>query len=165
MKFDDKLNGILDQIDSDKNHAKSSLALDVNNLIATGHYGDIIGGRLQTKPTHVHVISDDMETFHQIQFLKDLAALVRLNPHKNLIEFYGICKSNNFGCYLLFEDVGKSLKTLLIDSRMQAANSNSLTSLSELDVIKMLCELSSAMEFLHKQKVNSDLNSSRNGWK
>lgn len=131
--------------------------LDVNHVIATGHYGDIISGKLQNQPCHVHVISDDMETYHQIQFLKDLAALVRLNSHKNLIEFYGICKSNNW-LYLLFEDVGTSLKITLINSRMTAANSNSLTSLSELFIIQMLCELSSAMEFLHSQKVSKIAN-------
>lgn len=93
-----------------------------------------------------------METYDQIQFLKDFAALLRLNSHKNLIEFYGICKSNNW-LYLLFEDGKTSLKTMLINSRMTAANSGSLTSLTELFMIQILCELSSAMEYIHTQKV------------
>lgn len=48
---------MLDQVDSSKNYARNSLVLDVNNVIATGHYGDIITGKIQTKPSHVHIIS------------------------------------------------------------------------------------------------------------
>lgn len=142
-------------MDLSKNFARNSLVLDVNNVIATGNYGDIITGKIQTKPCHVHIISDDMETYHQIQFLKDFAGLLRLNSHKNLMEFYGICKSNNW-LYLLIEEGHTSMKTMLINSRMNAANSGSLTSLSELFMIQMLCELSSAMEYLHGQQVSDN---------
>lgn len=55
--FDQKLNEILDQIDSDKRHARNAMSLDVNNIIANGQYGDVISGKLNNKPSQVHVVS------------------------------------------------------------------------------------------------------------
>lgn len=48
---------MLDQIDLAKNHARNNLVLDVNNMIAAGQFGDIISGKIEGKPCHVHVIS------------------------------------------------------------------------------------------------------------
>lgn len=98
---------------------------------------------------------DDMEPFHQIQFLKDCASLVKLKYHKNLIEFLGYCKSNNW-LYLIFEEPRQYLKNVLFNSRTtKAMHPTSLTTLSELFVLKMLCEISSAMEFISNQQVIS----------
>lgn len=94
-----------------------------------------------------------METFYQIQFLKDCARLVQLEPHKNLIEFLGYCKSSNL-LYLLLEEPQQYLKNVLVNSRTtQETDPTSLTTLSELFVLKMLCEISSAMEFISNQQV------------
>lgn len=95
-----------------------------------------------------------MEPLDQNQFLIDFEALLRLTPHKNVVEFIGVCQSANW-LYLLFEETNTSLKTLkrvLVGSRT-TADAVDFTSLSELFVIQILCELSAAMEFLGNQKV------------
>lgn len=33
------------------------MSLDVNNIIANGQYGDVISGKLNNKPSQVHVVS------------------------------------------------------------------------------------------------------------
>lgn len=97
--------------------------------------------------------TDDMEPYYQSQFLKELGFLTRLTFHKNLINFYGFCQSDNW-LYLLFEETHKSLKEVLLDSRISpATNPNSFSSLSELFVLQILCELSAAMETLNNQSV------------
>lgn len=60
-KFDQKLNEILDQIELDKKHARNSLSLDVNNIIANGQFGDVITGKLDNKPVQVHVVSGEFD--------------------------------------------------------------------------------------------------------
>lgn len=57
--FDEKLKEILDQVEPNKNFARNNLTLDVNNLIASGEFGDVIMGKLNAKPCHVHVISGE----------------------------------------------------------------------------------------------------------
>lgn len=97
---------------------------------------------------------DDMEPFYQIELLKDCATLAQLKSYKNLIEFFGICKSNHW-LYLIFEEPQQSLKKLLVSSRTtRATHPTSVTTLSELFVLKTLYELSSAMEFINNQQVN-----------
>lgn len=57
--FDEKLKEILDQVEPNKNFARNNLTLDVNNVIASGEFGDVIMGKLNAKPCHVHVISGE----------------------------------------------------------------------------------------------------------
>lgn len=99
-----------------------------------------------------------MERFYQIQFLKDCANLVQLKSHENVIEFLGYCKSNDW-LYFIFEERQQCLKNVLVNSRVtQAVNPVSITTLSEHFVLKMLCEISSAMEFIGNQQVWNFLN-------
>lgn len=94
-----------------------------------------------------------MEPFYQIQFLKDCAKLTQLKSHENLIEFLGYCKSNDW-LYLIFEEPQQSLKNLLVTSRTtRATHPSSISTLSENTLMKMLYEISSAMEFICKQQV------------
>lgn len=92
-----------------------------------------------------------MDSLCQNQFLRELNGLIKLNFHKNLVEFYGYCQSAHW-LYLLFEETHTSLKTVLVGSRT-APDSHDLSSLSELFILQTLCELSAAMEFISNQKV------------
>lgn len=94
-----------------------------------------------------------MEPFYQTQFLKDCAKLIQLKSHENLIEFLGYCKSNDW-LYLIFEEPQQYLKNVLLNSRTtRATHPTSLTTLSEDIVLKILCQISSAMEFISNQQV------------
>lgn len=55
--FEQNVSDILDQAEPSKNHPRNNVKLDVNKLIAIGQYGDIIGGKLNATPCHVHVVS------------------------------------------------------------------------------------------------------------
>lgn len=93
----------------------------------------------------------------QSYFLKELAALVQIGTHKNVIEFHGVCQSINW-LYLLFEDRYRSAKQVLIESRTSTVNdSKSLSSLSELFILQLLSELSTAMEFLSNSTVSAKI--------
>lgn len=94
-----------------------------------------------------------MEPFYQVQFLKDCAKLTQLKSHENLIEFLGYCKSNDW-LYLIFEEPQQSLKDFLVTSRTtRTTHPTSVTTLSENTLLKILYELSSAMEFISNQQV------------
>lgn len=98
--------------------------------------------------------ADDMEPYYQSQFLKEFASILRLNLHKNIINFYGICQSDNW-LYILVEDTQKPLKQILLDARTsKTTNPSSFSSLSELFILQTMCELSAAMEVLHTQDVS-----------
>lgn len=95
-----------------------------------------------------------MEPLDEIQFLKDLDTIRKFGPHKNVIEFYGVCQTANW-LYLLFEYTPQTLKTLLIESRTPpTTNKQSFSSLSEAFVLRTIFELATAMEFLHSYKVS-----------
>lgn len=129
--------------------------LDVNNVLANGQFGDVISGKVNNQPCQVHVVSDDMEPLDQSQFLRDLDTVRKFGPHKNVIDFYGVCQTANW-LYLLFEHTPMSLKTMLIESRTPpTTNKYSFSSLSEAFILRTLYELSTAMEYLHSFKVNS----------
>lgn len=76
--FDKKLNNLLGQIDSNKRHARNALTLQINTVIGTGNFGDVIRGNLKGEPTEVHVISgrstlqESMMPFRNINFMKYL---------------------------------------------------------------------------------------------
>lgn len=94
-----------------------------------------------------------MEPFYQTQFLKDCAKLIHLKSHANLIEFFGYCKSHDW-LYLIFEEPQQLLKNMLVNSRTtRATHPTTLTTLSESTVLKILCEISSAMEYISNQEV------------
>lgn len=92
-----------------------------------------------------------MEPNVQSQFLKEIGSVLRLMSHKNLVEFFGVCQSANW-LYLLFEETYTSLKTVLVDSRIETHQG--FSSLSELFILQALCELSAAMEYIGNLKVN-----------
>lgn len=95
-----------------------------------------------------------MEPLDQAQFLKDLSSVKRFDVHDNIIEFYGICETDNW-LYLLFEDTPRTLKTMLIESRTPpTTNPYSFSSLSEKYVLQTMYELSAAMEYLNKHQVD-----------
>lgn len=153
--FDQKLNEILDRIELDKKIGRNNLVLDVNNVLFTGQFGDVITGKVNNQSCQVHVVSDDMEPLDQSQFLKDLEAVRNFEPHKNVIDFYGICQTPNW-LYLLFEHTPVTLKTMLIESRTPpTTNKHSFSSITEVFVLRTLFELSTAMEYLNSYKVRS----------
>lgn len=94
-----------------------------------------------------------MDPLNQVVFLKELDASIQLGFHKNITEFYGICQSNIW-LYLMFESNEKSLKTFLIESRNSSSTEQtSFSSMSEKTALQILCEISTAMEFLNKNQV------------
>lgn len=55
--FERQLSVILDKVDPNKSYSRKDLSLDLNYIISAGQYGEIIGGKLGTKPCEVHVVS------------------------------------------------------------------------------------------------------------
>lgn len=138
---------------------RKSLDLEVNNVLGTGRFGDVIRGHVQHNRVQVHVVSDDMEPLDQSQFLQELQQLLGVvrsttsTGHPNLLRFVGACQTPDW-LYLLFEDTPYSLKQRLVEARLEpAADARRLSAFSEEFVLRMLMEISGAMEFLGREQV------------
>lgn len=55
--FEQRLNDLLDKVADAQKFPRNMLALDVNNIIGSGNYGDVIVGHLNKKRCQVHVVS------------------------------------------------------------------------------------------------------------
>lgn len=138
---------------------RKSLDLEVNNLLGTGRFGDVIRGHVQHSRVQVHVVSDDMEPLDQTQFLQELRQMLRVAKttpgagHPNLIRFVGSCQTPDW-LYLLFEDTPYSLKQRLVDARVAPqADARRLSAFSEEFVLKLLLDICGGMEFLGREQV------------
>lgn len=138
---------------------RKSLDLEVNNLLGTGRFGDVIRGHVQHSRVQVHVVSDDMEPLDQSQFLQELQQMLNVVKtttsvgHPNLIRFVGSCQTPDW-LYLLFEDTPYSLKQRLVEARLApATDARRLSAFSEEFVLRLLLDISGAMEFLGREQV------------
>ncbi|XP_053662298.1 putative inactive tyrosine-protein kinase Wsck [Anopheles marshallii] len=157
--FEAELRDIIDGMDGSKNHARKYLSLDINRVLGSGKYGDILLGSLQRQeqdmPAQVHVITDDMESVDQIAFLNEFRRLTALAEHANVILFYGVCVTPDW-CYLLFEQMQTTLKQTLLNARVPInANSVKFSTVSEEIVVNILCLVCDGMQFLADNNVVS----------
>uniref|UniRef100_A0A182JBN9 Uncharacterized protein n=1 Tax=Anopheles atroparvus TaxID=41427 RepID=A0A182JBN9_ANOAO len=153
--FEAELRDILDGLDPAKNHPRKFLSLDINRILGSGKYGDVLLGSLQGspevadgRPAQVHVITDDMDGVDQIAFLNEFRRLTALEEHANVILFYGVCVTPDW-CYLLFEQMQTTLKQTLLNARVPAnASSAKFSTISEEIVVNILCLVCDGMQFL-----------------
>uniref|UniRef100_A0A182XPG9 Tyrosine-protein kinase Wsck n=1 Tax=Anopheles quadriannulatus TaxID=34691 RepID=A0A182XPG9_ANOQN len=160
--FEAELRDIIEGLEPAKNHARKYLSLDINRVLGSGKYGDVLLGALQLSqeqdgdmPAQVHVITDDMESVDQIAFLNEFRRLTALEGHANVILFYGVCVTPDW-CYLLFEQMQTTLKQTLLNARVPAsANSVKFSTISEEIVVNILCLVCDGMQFLADSNVVS----------
>ncbi|XP_062121529.1 putative inactive tyrosine-protein kinase Wsck [Drosophila sulfurigaster albostrigata] len=142
-------------VDGLERQPRNALRLNVNDVIGSGRYGEIISGRLTSTETvpkecALHVLSmDDLnDSQTQAHLLRELRQLKKLKQQRNelLQDFYGISSSADW-FYFIFELHRVSLKRRLIESR-QVAPAPHLTSLTEQLVLQWMYELSSALSYL-----------------
>uniref|UniRef100_A0A182VU35 Fibronectin type-III domain-containing protein n=1 Tax=Anopheles minimus TaxID=112268 RepID=A0A182VU35_9DIPT len=158
--FEAELRDIIDGMDVSKNHARKYLSLDINRVLGSGKYGDILLGSLQRQeqemPAQVHVITDDMESIDQIAFLNEFRRLTALAEHANVILFHGVCVTPDW-CYLLFEQMQTTLKQTLLNARLPInANSVKFSTVSEEIVVNILCLVCDGMQFLADNNVGRE---------
>ncbi|XP_050073940.1 putative inactive tyrosine-protein kinase Wsck [Anopheles maculipalpis] len=157
--FEAELRDIIDGLDGAKNHPRKYLSLDLNRVLGSGKYGDVLLGSLQRleqdMPAQVHVVTDDMESVDQIAFLNEFRRLTALEEHANVILFYGVCVTPDW-CYLLFEQMQTTLKQTLLNARVPvSANSVKFSTVSEEIVVNILCLVCDGMQFLADNNVVS----------
>ncbi len=101
-----------------------------------------------------------MEKPSQIQFLRDANHLLQFGFHKNMMNFLGVCQTNDW-LYVIFEDVPLTVKQFMLNSRCDPNSGlRRLTKLSEDFVLKMLFDLGEVMEYMVYNKiVHRNLNS------
>lgn len=94
INFKEKLQEVLLSLDDDQKIVRKNLALDIDNIIGIGSFGDVIRGQLNGNvPCQVHVVSaDDMDPPIQMKFIRDLNSLLQFGFHKNMLNFMGICQ-------------------------------------------------------------------------
>lgn len=98
--------------------------------------------------------TDDMEPLDQIQFLKDFAQIQKISSHQNVLSFMGICQTPDW-LYLMFEDASMTLKKRLVEARVPPnLDAHRFSKLSEEFILRLLAELSDAMDYLSMQQVN-----------
>lgn len=97
--------------------------------------------------------TDDMEPLDQIQFLKDFAQIQKISSHPNVLRFLGICQTADW-LYITFEDTAMTLKKRLIDARVPPNfDPHRFSTLSEEFILRLLAELSDAMDYLSMHQV------------
>ncbi|XP_053674620.1 putative inactive tyrosine-protein kinase Wsck [Anopheles nili] len=157
--FEAELRDIIDGLDPSKNHARKFLSLDINRILGSGKYGDVLLGALQWQeqdmPAQVHVITDDMESVDQIAFLNEFRRITALEEHANVILFYGVCVTPDW-CYVLFEQMQTTLKQTLLNARVPInANGAKFSTISEEIVVNILCLVCDGMQFLADSNIVS----------
>lgn len=142
-------------MDGAKRHPRNALTLNINDVIGTGNFGDVIHGNLNKQPSHVHVISDDMEPLDQMQFLNELAQIQKIGAHNSILAFYGVCQTADW-LYLLFEDIPQTLKERLLEARLPPnVDAQRFSSMTERTILQILCDVANAMEYLSMYEVSS----------
>ncbi len=66
--FEQKLNDALDRVPDAQKFPRNALALDVNNIIGSGNFGDVIVGHLHRKRCQVHVVSGIVQLTQRFSF-------------------------------------------------------------------------------------------------
>lgn len=156
--FQQQLRTIFDRIPQHQKLPRNTLSLDIDNILGTGRFGDVIHGNLHTNAeaginSQIHIISDDMERPDQVLFLKELDQLVRVSPNPLFMPFLGVCTTADW-LYVIFEDTGMTLKRRLVDSRLSLnVDQKRMTSLSEEFVVRIMSNIADAMAFLTKMQV------------
>lgn len=163
--FKQQLQSLFDKIPSHQLVARNTLSLDIDNILGTGRFGDVIHGNLLRangpgqsavgNSSQIHVISEDMEAPDQVLFLKELDQLLRIQPHPLFMTLLGICSTPDW-MYIIFEDTSRTLKKRLIESRLPMnANSQRMTTLSEEFVVRIMSNLADALQYLSKNLVSN----------
>ncbi len=94
-----------------------------------------------------------MEPLDQIQFLKDFAQIQRISSHQNVLGFMGICQTPDW-LYIIFEETAMTLKKRLLDARVPPNfDPHRFSTLSEEFILRLLAELSDAMDYLSMHQV------------
>lgn len=161
--FKQQLQALFDRIPSHQLVPRNNLSLDIDNILGTGRFGDVIHGNLVRNidgsqgclgcSSQIHVISEDMDAPDQVLLLKELDQLLRIQPHPLFLDLLGICSTPNW-MYVIFEDTGRNLKTRLIESRLPMdVNPHRMTTLSEEFVVRVMSTVADAMEYLAKHLV------------
>ncbi|XP_055605744.1 putative inactive tyrosine-protein kinase Wsck [Uranotaenia lowii] len=150
--FEAELHDIIDSLAVHQKHGRKFLGLEINNILGSGNYGDILKGSLQREgidlPAQVHVVSDDMDKIDQIAFLNEFRRVVKLETHPNVLQFYGVCVTPDW-CYVLFEEMQTTLKQTLLNARIaNTVNSPKFSTISEEIIINILCLVCDGMQFL-----------------
>lgn len=94
-----------------------------------------------------------MEPLDQMQFLKDFAQIQRISSHRNVLSFLGVCQTPDW-LYIMFDEATMTLKKRLIDARVTPNfDPHRFSTLSEEFILKLLAELSDAMDYLSMNQV------------
>lgn len=93
-----------------------------------------------------------MEKQTETIFLKEVESLIGLTPHRNILDFYGICTTTDW-MYVVIEDVPYSLKRHLLVSR-DSSQPGRLSFITEDNIIKIMWEIADVMEYLSSRKVS-----------
>lgn len=155
INFKDKLQEVLLSLDEDQKIVRKNLSLDIDNILGIGSFGDVIKGQINGNVScQVHVVSaDDMDPPVQIKFIRDLNNLLQFGFHKNMLSFLGICQTHDW-LFVVFEDTPWTLKQFLLTMRDDQNLANrKLTNFSEEQAMKLMFELSEALEYLQYNKV------------
>lgn len=159
--FKQQLQELFDRIPTHQLVPRNTLSLDIDNILGTGRFGDVIHGNLVRQSggslgvsSQIHVISEDMEAPDQVLFLKEFDQLLRIQPHPMFLTLLGICTTPDW-MYIIFEDTGKTLKQRLIESRLPMnVNATRMTTLTEEFVLRIMSNLADAMQYLAKNLVS-----------
>lgn len=163
--FKQQLQSLFDRIPSHQLVARNTLSLDIDNILGTGRFGDVIHGNLLRvngtnqgslgNSSQIHVISEDMEGPDQVLFLKELDQLLRIQPHPLFMTLLGICSTPDW-MYVIFEDTGRTLKKRLVESRLPMnVDPLRMTTLTEEFVVRVMSNISDALQYLAKNLVST----------
>lgn len=151
--YTQRLDEILGQLDDDEHISRKRLELDVNTVIGTGNFGDLIRGQYRQERVQVHVISDDMEPLDQAQFLKDFEQILRVARHPNVLSFLGVCQTPDW-LYVIFEDTPATVKRRMVEARVSPnMDQHRFSAVSEEFVLRLLGECCDALQYLQSQQV------------
>lgn len=94
-----------------------------------------------------------MEKPEQQQFLTDCNSLIMSTPHKNLLDFHGVCLTADW-MYIVIEDVTYNLKKKLLESGENNVPPGRISSLTEEYILRVIWEIADVMEYLSSKKVS-----------
>lgn len=152
--FTDHLALLVDKLDTNQQLQRKNLTLDIDHIIATGNFGDVIQGNVTrnhiSTQTQVHIISDDMEKSDQQNFLNELNELLEIRGHQCFLYFFGVCRTPDW-FYLVFEQIERTLKSYLLDARTSTLDK--FSTITEDFILNIITDLCSTLEYLEKNKI------------
>lgn len=102
-----------------------------------------------------HLFLDDMEPLDQTQFIKEFDQILNVTSHRNVLSFLGVCQTPDW-LYVVFEDTPFTLKRRLIEARVPPnIDQYRFSAFSEEFVLRILYEISDALEYLSMQQVSN----------